>query len=200
MSSKTQISFRLAAFSTNYKIYSPLTLIRHFLISSNCDNICYIKDNHIEYEQRITKHNALCKTYFVEIYDFDKQYHICSCADAVFIFFDLEKDDSMNSMNKIFSYIKDRFCLDRIKELKIEIIGFYLDKSKIIKENNEDNITSIINESWSLVDYYEVNLTNSRDLVNLYESITLDNLEKKAETSGLGWSIEDMSRSECTII
>lgn len=204
MYSKSSISIKIASFSTNFKYYSPISVIRQFLISPNCDNINYLKDNIIEYDQKMPINNLVCKTSLCQISDFEQTYTICAHADSIFIFFDLESEESVQKFTTILSFIRERF--EKLNsdnpnscDLKIQLIGIFKNKSNIIQGYCKESILKPISEICQTYEYNELNINSSYDILKLYEKITLDALERKNEAKGLGLRFEDMSESNCHI-
>lgn len=200
-SSKNQITFKIATFSTNFDSYSPLYIIRPFLISSNCDNILFVKENIIEFEQKIPKYGISCKTTFVEIPDFDKRSDLSEWADAIVIFVDLECEISSVNLVNILNFISEKFSEDKTGEMKIHIISFYNNTGSFISSYNKESIMNLISENCDIYEFNQIDINMPNSIIRIYEKLTMESLKRKSENNNLGWKMEEnMSESNCTIL
>ena len=189
--SKIPSAFRVAAFSTNFENFSPITLIRQFFVSTVCKNISYIKDNHVEFEHVLEDSTAI-HTNFIAISNLEKSYNVCSCADCYIIFVDLELKESMEKLEEIINYIKVK-CND---DKKVYVLGIYTKAENIQNNFKEETFKDYLDTTKLYCEYLEVCLELTVELVKIFEKIIQDALEAKKELKNLQGGLgDDMSKS-----
>jgi len=197
MLDSSKFSFRPVCFSTNFSNFSSVSILRQYFMSSQCYEINYIKDYHINYKHKITYEKAgqiEITISFYEISSFSKPNAACDKADCFIIFFDLEYNESLRELNKILKYIKDTTD----KEKKIYLIKIYTN-AELLHNYSDDKVKSYFsNNNLENYNFLLVNMDSSGDLVKKFDLVIEETIKEKAISN----KILDMDRSnsKCLII
>ena len=201
MHSRSTMSLKFAAFSTDFDCYNPLSILRPVLVSDETDYILYVKSHTIEFQQTSWKTGINLKTILVEISDFVKDYSICSCADSIFIFFNLQSETSNSGLVKIINFIKSKFSYDKMSyDSKMNIIGFYTDEDKIITTYHENTILALVSACGIPSECFRLNINENIDVLNLYQDFVKEALARKYDITNFGMRNDAMSDSNCLLI
>ena len=192
------INFRAVCFSTNFSNYSAIVIMKQYFLISDCSDINYLKDYHLQFKHKLLLENGAQLEYmnsYYEISNFSKSNPICDKADCFIIFFDLENSDSVMEINKILKFIKN--TCDEQK--KIFLINIYTVESNINSNYSDENLRGYFsNFNLSNYDISKVNMDSSDDLAKVIDSLTEELLkDKKIKNKALDL---DNSKSGCMII
>ena len=195
----SKYNFRTVSFSTNYTNFSSISIMKQYFMTTDCSDINYIKDYHVEFKHKLLLENGqqmLSINSFYEISSFSKANRICDKADCFIIFFDLENNESLLELNKILKYIKET-CDN---EKKIFLINIFTNENDIKSNFTQDNIKSCFSNC-SLNNYSinTVNMDSSEELAKNIDSITEEILQEKKSLNSGNFDL-DNSKSGCLII
>jgi len=195
--SSSKLCFRPVCFSTNFSNFSSISILKQYFMSSQCSDINYIKDYHINFKHKINLEKLgqveIANTFY-EISSYSKANTACEKADCFIIFFDLESNESMRELNKILKYIND-YCDN---EKKIYLVTIYTN-IEYLNSFSEDSVKSYF--SHNILNNYiilAVNMDSSDDLVKKIDSITEEILKEKLNSNK--FLDLDTSQSKCLII
>lgn len=110
-------------------------------------------------------------------------------SDANLIFINLEKESTIEQLDKIIHYINDSCCSF---EIKTYVVGIY--KDKIIPVLNKETIESLFDEQKFNCDFYQIKYNKSDGINHLcmYEQIESKNKKKKNIQQNLNGNIIDI--------
>ena len=186
--------FRIGAFSTNNTEYSPLTIIQKFFSATSCNNISYIKENHVEFEYTLTAlNNKEIHINLIQILTYEKGCNICNCADCFILFIDYAYTHSKSHYDDIIKYIVDKCNIDK----KVYLVCFNNN------ELNESNIYKDVIEKTNLnFEFIDMNIDNQDELVKNVECILTENFEIKIklQNNRKEYDYGDMSGSKGCLI
>ena len=194
----SEIDFRAICFSTNNPKYSSISVMKQYILMSDCSDINYLKDYHVQFKHKLLFENGSqlenTNSYY-EITSLSKSNKMCDKADCFIIFFDLENTESIMELNKILKFINDTCD----PEKKIYLINIFTIESNIKSNFNEENIKGYFsNYNLNNFDISKVNMDSSEELVKVIDSLTKEIMqEKKMSNKIMGI---DNSNSKCLII
>ena len=194
----SEIDFRAICFSTNNPKYSSISVMKQYILMSDCSDINYLKDYHVQFKHKLLFENGSqlenTNSYY-EITSLSKSNKMCDKADCFIIFFDLENTESIMELNKILKFISDTCD----PEKKIYLINIFTIESNIKSNFNEENIKGYFsNYNLNNFDISKVNMDSSEELVKVIDSLTKEIMqEKKMSNKIMGI---DNSNSKCLII
>ena len=170
-------SFTIVCFSTDIELYKPMSIIRQYLVSEECSNVKYIKDEGVEYYHKLNKDNNSGNFKFFELINLDKSNSRCNLADSYLILINLEKEEIFEQIDLIFNYIQNNGNADK----KIYIVGLYINANNIKDEYKEDNIKEYLDQQKFNYDYSEINFDSSNELIRIIDFISNDTIKIKKE-------------------
>ena len=170
-------SFTIICFSTDIELYKPMSIIRQYLVSEECSNVKYIKDEGVEYYHKLNKDNNSGNFKFFELINLDKSNSRCNLADSYLILINLEKEEIFEQTDLIFNYIQNNGNADK----KIYIVGLYINANNIKDEYKEDNIKEYLDQQKFNYDYSEINFDSSNELIRIIDFISNDTIKIKKE-------------------
>ena len=197
MSEFSKFHFRTVCFSTNYKNFSSVSILRQYFMTSQCFDINYVKEYHINFKHKITLEHSgqveVSNTYY-EISSFTKPNAACEKADCSIIFFDLESNESIREINKILKYISENCDRDK----KVFLITIYTNEENF-QNFSDDNVKSLFANN-NIKNYYilNVNMDSSEELVKTIDNITQEIIQDKIDLINLMDSSDHSSK--CIII
>ena len=195
----SSINFRTVCFSTNFSNFNSISIIKQYIMVSNCTDINYLKDYHVQFKHKLLLENGSQMEYtnsYYEISSFSKINKVCEKADCFIIFFDLENNESIIELNKILEYINNT-CDG---EKKIFLINFFTNENNINSNFTEDNLKGYFSKyTLNNFDISQVNMDSSDELTKVIDSITEEILQEK-KMSGNKLIDLDNSKSNCLII
>ena len=170
-------SFTIICFSTDNELYRPMALIRQYLVSEECSNVKYIKEEGVEYDHKFNKDNSFGHFKFFELINLDKSNPKCNLADSYLILINLEKEEIFEQADLIINYIQNNGNTDK----KIYIVGLYINASNIKDEYKEDNIKEYLDQQKFNYEYSEINFDSSNELIRIIDFISNDTIKIKKE-------------------
>ena len=170
-------SFTIICFSTDNELYRPMALIRQYLVSEECSNVKYIKEEGVEYDHNLNKDNNFGHFKFFELINLDKSNPKCNLADSYLILINLEKEEIFEQADLIINYIQNNGNTDK----KIYIVGLYINASNIKDEYKEDNIKEYLDQQKFNYEYSEINFDSSNELIRIIDFISNDTIKIKKE-------------------
>ena len=194
----SEIDFRTVCFSTNNPKYSSISVMKQYILMSDCSDTNYLKEYHVQFKHKLLLENGSQLEYsnsFYEISSLSKSNKICDKADCFIIFFDLENAESIMELNKILKFISDTCD----PEKKIFLINIFTVESNIKSNITEENLKGYFsNNNLNNYDIAKVNMDSSEELVKVIDSLTKEVLQEKKM---LNKNIDiDNSKSKCLII
>ena len=192
--------FHTACFCTNSDNFNFTSIIKQYLLTSNCSDINYLNDSHIDFKNKVLLDNekslSVHNSYY-EISSFSKINSICNKAECLIIFFDLEFNESLIELNKILKHIDGSSFSDK----KIFLIKIYTNNNNIGSDLDEESIKNCFSNF--LMNNYEilptVNMDSSDELVEAIDKLTQIAIEEKIGSND--WKNRDNSTSlGCSII
>ena len=192
----SEITFRAACFSTNYPNFSSISIIKQYTMVSDCTDLNYSKDNHVQFKHKLLLPNGANITYnnsLYEISSFSKSSKICEKVDCFIIFFDLEHMESIMELNKILKYISEADT-----DKKVFLINIFTNENNIKSNFTEDNLKGYFNKyAINNFDVSQVNMDASDDLSKAIDTLTEEILQDKKSANN---NMEaDNSKSNCFI-
>ena len=189
----------IICFSTDNELYRPMTIIRQYLVSEECSNVKYIKEEGVEYDHNLNKDNKYLHFKFIEILNIDKSNSKCNLADSYLILINLEKEEIFEQLDLIFNYIQNNGNTDK----KIFIIGIYINVNNIKEEFKEENIKEYLEHQKLNYEYSELNFDSTNELVKLIDFISNDTMKTKIENykkeNNNNIQENDQSNSNCLL-
>ena len=189
--------FHTACFCTNSDNFNFTSIIKQYLLTSNCSDINYLNDSHIEFKNKVLLDNekslSVHNSYY-EISSFSKISSICNKAECLIIFFDLEFNESLIELNKILKHIQGPTSENK----KIFLIKIYTNESNIKRNLDEESIKNCFSNYSLNYEIFTVNLDSSDELVGVIDKLTQTTIQEKIDSSNdknLG-----NSQSNCLII
>ena len=194
----SEIDFRAVCFSTNNPKYSSISVMKQYILMSECSDTNYLKEYHVQFKHKLLLENGTQLEYsnsYYEISSLSKSNKICDKADCFIIFFDLENTESIMELNKILKYISDTCD----PEKKIFLIDIFTVENNIKSNFTEENLKGYFsNNNLNNYDIAKVNMDSSEELVKVIDSITKEVLQEKKM---LNKNMDiDNSKSKCLII
>ena len=196
MLDSSKLTFRCVCFSTNFKNFSSVSIMKQYFMSAQCFDINYVTDYHINFKNKISFEKSgqveVANTFY-ELYSFSKANAHCKNSDCFIIFYDLESNESFRELNKILKYISE-FCE---QEKKIYFLSIYTN-NEYSNNFSESNIKSSFS-NYSLDNYniFKVNMDSADELVKRINSTIEETLLEKMNANNL---IDlDNSKSKCLI-
>ncbi len=194
----SELMFRAVSFSTNNSTFSSISIMKQYIMTAECSDIKYVKDNHVTFKHKLLLENGSqleCANSYYEITSLSKSSKACEKADCFIIFFDLEYTESILELNKILKYIKETCDTEK----KIFLINIYTVENNIKSNFTDDNLKSIFsNYTLQNYDISMVNMDSLDELAKIIDSLTEETLrEKKLLNKNLDI---DNSKSNCLII
>ena len=194
----SEIDFRTVCFSTNNPKYSSISVMKQYILMSDCSDTNYLKEYHVQFKHKLLLENGSQLEYsnsFYEISSLSKSNKICDKADCFIIFFDLENTESVMELNKILKFISDTCD----PEKKIFLINIFTVESNIKSNITEENLKGYFsNNNLNNYDIAKVNMDSSEELVKVIDSLTKEVLQEKKM---LNKNMDiDNSKSKCLII
>ena len=189
--------FHTACFCTNSDNFNFTSIIKQYLLTSNCSDINYLNDSHIEFKNKVLLDNeksiSVHNSYY-EISSFSKISSICNKAECLIIFFDLEFNESLIELNKILKHIQGPTSENK----KIFLIKIYTNESNIKRNLDEESIKNCFSNYSLNSEIFTVNMDSSDELVGVIDKLTQTTIQEKIDSSNdknLG-----NSQSNCLII
>ena len=195
---KEDSSVLIICFSTDNETYRPMAIIRQYLISEECSNIKYIKEDAVEYDHNLNKDNKIIHFKFIELLNIDKSSPKCNLADSYIILINLEKDEIFEQIDSIFNYIENNGNTEK----KIYVTGFYINANNIKDDYKEDNIKEYLDQQKFNYEYSELNFDSTNELVKIIDFISNETIKTKKDTfkKNNNEQEKDQSNSGCFII
>ena len=194
------IKFHTACFSTNLNNFSLTSIIKQYLLTADFSDMKDSEDNLIEFKNKIVLENEdeiLVHNTYYEISSFSESIQIFNKVECLIIFFDLEFNESLIELNKIFKHIDGSSFSDK----KIFVIKIYTNNNNIESNLDEESIKNCFS-NYSLNNYEivsTVNMDSSDELVEAIDKLTQIAIEEKIESND--WKNIDNSNSfGCSII
>ena len=189
--------FHTACFCTNSDNFNFTSIIKQYLLTSNCSDINYLNDSHIDFKNKVLLDNekslSVHNSYY-EISSFSKINSICNKAECLIIFFDLEFNESLIELNKILKHIQGQTSENK----KIFLIKIYTNESNIKRNLDEESIKNCFTNYSLNSEIFTVNMDSSDELVGVIDKLTQTTIQEKIDSSNdknLG-----NSQSNCLII
>ena len=193
-----KVTFTAGCFSTNYENLSPISIMKQYFLSSECQDIFY-KDSQVDFTHKILEENGttmVCTNSFFEFNLLQKKKKITVEIDCFIIFLDLENNNSLVELNKILEFIS-KYCN---KNLKIYVLNIFT-VEKNIKSNLTDDNINVYFGNYYLTNYdiSSVNLGSSDELVKVIDSLTKETLSDKSLLNTIK-NDADNSKSYCLFL
>ena len=192
-------SFEAICFSTNYENCNSIQILKQYFMSTKCSDILYNKNN-VTFKHILDAGNnnihIECNNNYIEISPSSKNIIIKDETDCFIIFFDLEYNDSISELYKIFKMVSDLGIGDK----KFYLICIYTD----VKNKNEDKYENEIKEYLGnfLINNYDLSKVNMEtdELSKKIDKITIECLQEKSLLNSDFKDFDnDKSKSMCII-
>ena len=194
------INFRTVCFSTNYSTFSSISIMKQYLMNTECSDINYVKENQVQFKHKLLLDNGSQFQYsnsYYEISSFAKSNKICDKADCFIIFYDLENNESEIQFGKILNYIRDTCDIEK----KIFLITIFTSENNIITNNNEETFKKYFsNNNLNNYDISMVNMDSLDELAKVIDSLSEEILQEKNMIGNNKVLDIDNSKSNCLII
>lgn len=176
--SKSPIVFNMVCFTTNNNTFSPLTIMKKFLINSGNNNKPEIKNNNMNFYFQLENNKYKINKILISIYQIlnfeEGNFDLCSFADSYLIIIDLEKDGIYEQLDIIISFMNNYCDLEK----NVFVLGVYNNAKNIKKELAEENIIEYLDEKKLTYEYVESNSESSQDLVKTIDFILKEGIKK----------------------
>lgn len=191
--SKDSYTIRIGAFSTNIDSISPIAILRQFFTYSECRNVSYIKESHVEFEHALQDDGDVCHIIYIEVSNYEKKNSVLSCGDGFIIFVDLEDKQSFSILQSIVDYIKLKS-----NGKKLYVVGIYSLVDNIQKGLEDSVFKGFLDKAGLPYEYSEVSSESQVDIVKLFDKMVQDCLDNKSK----GQDRDDfaISGKQCLII
>lgn len=200
--SKSPIVFNMVCFTTNNNTFSPLTIMKKFLINSGNNNKPEIKNNNMNFYFQLENNKYKINKILISIYQIlnfeEGNFDLCSFADSYLIIIDLEKDGIYEQLDIIISFMNNYCDLEK----NVFVLGVYNNAKNIKKELAEENIIEYLDEKKLTYEYVESNSESSQDLVKTIDFILKEGIKKfenKIIENANNTKNDSESKSNCLI-
>ena len=189
--------YNVLRFTTNLKLFEPISILKKFMESTNQTKKKVTKENPLNFNYKINDKKILLS--FHQITDFTQEkLDICYFADSYLIIIDLENDNTYKNLEEIIIFMRNLCDLEKT----VFVLGLYSNTQKTKNNLNEENVIEFLEEKRLIYEYFESNIDSINDLNKTIDFILKEGfkkIEKKIKDGDSGVKTDSESNSHCFI-
>ena len=189
--------YNVLCFTTNLKLFEPISILKKFMESTNQTKKKVTKENPLNFNYKINDKKILLS--FHQITDFTQEkLDICYFADSYLIIIDLENDNTYKNLEEIIIFMRNLCDLEKT----VFVLGLYSNTQKTKNNLNEENVIEFLEEKRLIYEYFESNIDSINDLNKTIDFILKEGfkkIEKKIKDGDSGVKTDSESNSHCFI-